>query len=401
LRSYLKQKLPDYLVPAAFVLLAELPLTPNGKVDRRALPKLDDFGRDLEGAYAAPRDNLERQLANIWEKLLNVKPVGVNDSFFEMGGHSLLAVCLFAQIENRFGKHLPLATLFQSPTIEQLANVLREAEVSKTWSSLVAIQPLGFKPPLFCVHAAGANVLIYRPLSRHLGNDQPLYALQAQGLDGNADPFTRIEEMATHYIEEMRAFQPEGPYFLLGASFGGLVIYEMAHQLLAQGQEVALMAMLNTNCPVYTLAKRIRTHFGHLAQSGPGLYAREVAQALRRRMGKKSVSNGDNIVHDAQLRQLIERRRDGDEALVKTVLAILQAEREYLPAERVYPGKITLFWADAAPRDFEDNRLGWRNLAAGGLEVHVVPGTHTSIREEPNVMVLVDKLKPCLERAQL
>ena len=238
LRRLLAAKLPEYMMPSAFVMLAALPLTPNRKVDRRALPKPDESRRDLESTYLAPRDNLERQLANIWEKILDVKTVGVEDSFFELGGHSLLAVRLFAQIENRFGKRLPLAALFQAPTIEQLANVLRETAAAKSWSSLVAIQPHGSKPPLYCIHAAGANVLIYRPLSRHLGMDQPVYALQARGLDGQQQPFLHVEDMAAHYIREVRAFQPEGPYDLLGASFGGLVIFEMAHQLRAQGQQV-------------------------------------------------------------------------------------------------------------------------------------------------------------------
>ena len=175
----------------------------------------------------------------------------------------MLAARLFAQIENRFGIHLPLATLFQSPTIEQLANVLREYQPSGSWSSLVEIQPHGSKTPLFCIHAAGANVLIYRPISRHLGGDQPVYALQAQGLDGEKPPLRRVEDMAAHYIREMRSVQPVGPYYLLGASFGGLVIFEMAHQLLAQGQKVALLAMLNTECPVYHANSKDSLHISH------------------------------------------------------------------------------------------------------------------------------------------
>jgi len=129
--------------------------------------------------------------------------------------------------------------------------------------------------------------LIYKPLSRHLGNEQPVYALQAQGLDGQARPLTRVEDMAALYIREMRAFSAEGPYFLVGASFGGLVIYEMAQQLLAQDQEVALLAMLNTNCPVYTLAKRMRCHVGHFMEHGPRFYWRGVGKAVKRRLMKQ------------------------------------------------------------------------------------------------------------------
>ena len=397
LRRLLAAKLPDYMMPSAFVMLDALPLTPNRKVDRRSLPKPAEGRRSLESSYLAPRDNLEQQLANIWGKILDLKTIGVRDSFFELGGHSLLAVRLFAQIENRFGKRLPLAALFQAPTIEQLANVLRETEASKAWSSLVAIQPQGSRPPLYCIHAAGANVLIYRPLSRHLGNDQPIYALQARGLDGQQPPFLHVEEMAAHYIREIRAFQPEGPYHLLGASFGGLVIFEMAQLLLAQGQRVGLLAMLNTNCPVYPRSRKIRFHLEHLKEHGPAFYSRAVWQTVRRKMGQPTVSVEVNTVPDPALARLVADRRNGDEALVRTVLAILDAEKDYVPRGKMYPGKITLFRAEDVEEDAEDNRLGWEKLARGGLKVYSVPGTHISIREEPNVAVLAEKLRECLE----
>jgi len=206
--------------------------------------------------------------------------------------------------------------------------------------------------------------------------------------------------MATLYIKEIRARQPEGPYFLLGASFGGLVIYEMAQQLLAQGQQVALLAMLNTNCPVYTLAKRLRCHLGHLMEHGPRRYASKVSKAMKQRLtgrvaGDNNGSRETNAT-DADIQKLLVKDSGVDASLVRTVLAILSAEERYLPAQN-YPGKITLFWARDAPQDFEDNRLGWGRLAAGGLDLHVVPGTHTSMREEPLVAELVKKLKPYVQ----
>jgi len=407
LRALVSSKLPDYMLPAVFVELDGLPLTTNGKLDRRALPTPDETRPDLEQPYVGPRDQLEEQLVAMWANVLQLKSVGIRDNFFELGGNSLLAARLFAQIENRLGKHLPLATLFQFPTIEQLANFLRDSDTSKPWSSLVAIQPEGSRPPLFCVHAAGANVLIYRPLSRHLGRDQPVYALQAPGLDGRTSPFTSVEEMAALYLKEIRTFQSQGPYYLLGASFGGLVIYEMAQQLLAAGQEVALLAMLNTNCPVYTLAKRMRCHLGNLMEYGPRRYATEVSKSVKRRLtgqvakGSSGESNGSGKAKDldAEIQKLLVKDSGVDESLVRTVAAILSAEERYVPARREYPGKITLFWARDAKPNFQDNRLGWRRMAAGGLDLQVVPGTHTSMREEPYVAELVEKLKPCLANA--
>jgi thioesterase domain-containing protein len=339
--------------------------------------------------------------------VLQLKSIGIRDNFFDLGGHSLLAARLFAQIENRFGKHLPLATLFQSPTIEQLAHALRNSDTARGWSSLVTIQPEGSRPPLFCIHAGGANVLIYRPLSKHLGNDQPVYALQAQGLDGQSPPYTRVEDMAAHYIEEIRAFQPEGPYHLLGASFGGLVIYEMAYQLSQQGQKVGLVAILNTNCPVYTLGKRIASHAVHLKQHGPRIYSMAIVNGLLRRINKyvpvgniTSDHSRDSAARDQELQQVLENQQEHDDALVRTVLGILHADETYFPIGRIYPGKITVFRAIDHPKDFHDNRLGWRNLARGGFEAYDVPGTHTSMREEPRIAVLVEKLRPCLEKAQ-
>jgi amino acid adenylation domain-containing protein len=392
LREFIISKLPEYMAPAFFLELEKLPLTSNGKIDRRALPAPEEVRVHLSKDHVAPRDKVEEQLARLWAKVLQLKTVGVTDNFFEIGGDSLLAARLFAQIHNRFGKNLPLSTLFVSPTVEQLATRLREGEAGASWSSLVPIQPHGSKPALFCVHAAGANVLIYRPMSRHLGDDQPVYALQAQGLDGR-EPYTRVEDMAAHYVKEIRAFQPDGPYYLLGASFGGLVIYEMAQQFLAQGQEVGFLGMLNTNCPVYSLGKKLACHLGHLKERGVREYARGFSQSLRRRLNKT-----EDGAPNVEVQSVVQDQQD--EALVRTVAAILEAEQNYVPSRKRYPGKITFFWADDAPRDFEDNRQAWTKIAAGGCEIHVVPGTHTRMREEPHVQKLVEKLKPCLERAR-
>ena len=394
LSDFLRSKLSDYMVPAFFVELEVLPLTSNGKIDRRALPA-PQIGAHVAKDYVAPRDNVEAQLASLWAKILQVNVVGMTDNFFSLGGDSLLAARLFAQIHNRFGKNLPLSTLFASPTIEQLAKTLR-AEGGVTWSSLVPIQPLGSKPPLFCIHAAGANVLIYRPLSRHLGEDQPVYALQAQGLDGR-EPYRRVEDMAAHYIREIRAFQSSGPYYLLGASFGGLVVYEMAHQLLAQGEQVAFLGLLNTNCPVYSLRKKMQCHLGRLKQRGLRSYSADLTRALKQRLGR--ANSADNTVSaNTDVQSVVQDPQDA--SLVRTVAAILEAEQNYRPVNRRYPGKITFFWAEDAPRDFEDNRSGWTRIAAGNCEIYIVPGTHTKMREEPHVQKLVEKLKPCLEKAQ-
>jgi amino acid adenylation domain-containing protein len=399
LRAHLGARLPDYMVPAIYVELQRLPLTPSGKVDRRALSVPADY-RPESSQRIAPRDEIETGLAQLWERVLSLKEIGVTDNFFELGGHSLMASRLFAQIENRFGRNLPLATLFQSPTIEQLAAVLRAHETRDTWSSLVPIQPLGSRPPLFCVHAAGANVLIYRPLARHLGLDQPVYALQAQGLDGYTAPYDNVEEIATHYLKDVRALQPEGPYFLLGASFGGLVIYEMALQLQAQGQEVALLAMLNTDCPVVSLGKRVKCHVENLRQKGLKVYSLAALGSVLGRVNAKAGAALEAASANRELKEAIASRPDLNDPLVQTVLANLEAEKNYRPSVRDYPGRITYFWAKDAGSGYDDNRLAWKRLARGGFDLYQVPGDHATMREEPHVATLVEKLRPILDRTR-
>ncbi|MGA3164142.1 MAG: amino acid adenylation domain-containing protein [Verrucomicrobiota bacterium] len=249
LRRFLKDKLPEYMVPAVVVLLEALPVTPNGKVDRRALPAPDRSRPELEKAFVAPRDDLELQLTHIWEEVLGVRPVGVRDNFFELGGHSLLAVRLFALIEKRLGKKLPLTAVFQGATVEHLAGLLRQPATSGPQSSLVPLQPGGSKRSLFLVHPAGGHVFPYIHLAQLLGSDQPCYGLQARGLENGQDPHSRIEDMAAWYIQALQTVQPTGPYLLGGWSMGGVVAFEMAQQLHSQGQQVALLALLDGRIP--------------------------------------------------------------------------------------------------------------------------------------------------------
>ncbi|HEX2094384.1 MAG TPA: amino acid adenylation domain-containing protein, partial [Longimicrobiaceae bacterium] len=209
LREHLRGRLPEYMVPSALVLLDALPLSPNGKIDRRALPAP---GRAADEAYVPPRDDLELRLVQLWEELLEVRPVGVRDDFFALGGHSLLAVRLAARVEQLTGVPFPVAGLFTRSTVERMAEVLRGGEAPRSGSTLVPIRTTGAARPLFFVHAAGGNVLSYVELSRHLGADQPFYGLRARGMEDGEVPHSSVEEMAAEYLERLRAVQPEGPY---------------------------------------------------------------------------------------------------------------------------------------------------------------------------------------------
>ena len=248
LREFLKQKLPAHMIPAAFVTMRDLPLTPNGKIDRNS-PALTD--PSLADGFPArpcvpPRTPLEVELVRIWERVLGVKITSVRDNFFDLGGHSLLAVHMFAEIEKVFKVRLPLATLYEAPDIEDIARILSREIVSLRWPCLVAIQPSGSRPPFFCFHGDGGNVLIYKKLSHYLGSDQPVYGLQSQGLDGSSPLLKTVEEMAALYVREIRGVQPHGPYLLGGYCLGGTIAYETAQQLHAAGEEIALLALFDT-----------------------------------------------------------------------------------------------------------------------------------------------------------
>ncbi len=247
LREHLRQALPEYMIPAVYVLLDALPLTPNAKIDRKALP-VPQGGASTSSRHAiAPRTDEEKRMAAIFERVLNTRITSVYDSFFDLGGHSLLAVKLMTAIATEFGVRLPLARLFADSTVEKLAAILsKQTNHDSHWASLVPIRPQAGNPTLFLVHGAGGNILLYRELAEAMGPEVSVYGFQSQGLDYKTAPLTRIETMAGHYVKELRAFQPVGPYHLAGYCMGGTVAYEMACLLRQQGEQVGLVALLDT-----------------------------------------------------------------------------------------------------------------------------------------------------------
>ncbi|CAO3572923.1 unnamed protein product [Mortierella alpina] len=255
LRSYLSARLPDYMVPAAFVRLDALPLTPNGKLDRHALPAPLSHAFATED-YEEPRGAIENILAGIWAELLNIDRVGRNDGFFVLGGYSLLAVRMISRVRAMLGLDLSLRTLFEAPTIAELAPRLLATGVTQdeSYDVLLPIKPQGSRPPLFCVHPVTGLSWCFTGLSAHLDSDQPLYGLQARGLIDNGNMASSLDEMVVDYIDQIRRVQPHGPYYLLGYSFGGLVAHTMAAYLEKQGEQVALVALMDTPADYRTMA---------------------------------------------------------------------------------------------------------------------------------------------------
>jgi len=402
LRSFLAHDLPDYMMPARFVRVDKIPLNPNGKVDRQALPEPSTDRAMLQGECVAPLDEIERQLLNIWQELLGVSSVGTEDNFFELGGHSLLAVRLFSEVESRFGRKLPLATLFEATTISQLAAILRN-RTSPSWSSLVAIQSKGSKPPLFCIHGCGAHVFIYRSLVAYLDSDQPVYGLQAQGIDGIHEPFTRIQDMAAHYIKEIREVDSEGPYYLVGDTLGGLIAFEIAQQLTSQGKEVGLLAMFDTACPLpLSFGPRAVSHLRHLKEFGAKHYVLSAGGAVARKLGLSFPHVSAHVGLNAAEQEFADDVSASNDAVQRTEWCIYLATHvNYQPPSKRLPGRITYFRArdNRYGRGEDDYRLNWKR-GADEFEVYDIPGRHDTIREEPFVAGLADRFVSSLQRAQ-
>ncbi|GAB3930924.1 non-ribosomal peptide synthetase [Larkinella terrae] len=386
-KQQIRKNLPDYMVPNNFVVLAKLPLTPNGKIDKKALPDPMLDGVENRTGFMAPRTDIEKLVADIWKECLRLEKISVFDNFFELGGHSLIAVQVMTRLEKKTGKRLPLSMLFEYPTIEKLASILHMNGRSVTWDSLVPIKPQGTKIPLYIVHGAGLHVLLFNTLAINMDADQPVYGLQAKGINSDDEPLDSIEAIAAYYIDAIMAKNPDGPYALAGYSFGGIIAYEMSKQLKEKGKEVKMLAMFDSYAdqsnfydpwPIRlwndsaTLVKE-RLYILTLLKKYPGETIRTKVDSIKRRTN-----------------QLYRRIRYNEDYMkvfhgnyYKVNETNIIAARNY----RLVPQdiKITLFRAKkqlAYKADFEF--LGWKPFALKGIDIHEVPGDHVNLFTPPN-----------------
>jgi amino acid adenylation domain-containing protein/FkbH-like protein len=405
LRDYLRQRLPEYMVPSAFVQLEALPLTANGKLNRAALPMPDVTGKGPQSVATAPRDEVEQTLASIWQAVLGIPVVGIDDRFFDMGGHSLLAVRLISQIEKAFDRKLKLATVFQAQTIRELACVLREQTGERESSAVVEIQGRGARPRIFLVHGAGGGMFWgYINLSKHLGPEQPVYALRSRALDGLQE-FETIGEMARAYVADLKVAQPAGPYYLGGYCFGGNVAYEMARQLEERGDEIALLLLLNCAPPnsSYTNFHFTPAWCGRFIKNTVywGKYFSQWTPSQRRdffrwkrerwaaRLGlgpKNQSAAGEVDVGDMiDLAVFSPDERKAWEAHIRALLAYKPKPinaRVHLIRSPGHP-----LWCAFLP-DY-----GWGSLARGGVDGRIVPGAHEKVLEEPCVKIVAAEVE--------
>ncbi len=395
LHEVLREKLAAYMVPAAIVVLDEMPLTQNGKIDWQALPSPEDSGDDRSTISIAPRDAVELRLAKLWKDVLHLPSVSVTDNFFDLGGNSMAAVRLMAKVQKEFGKQLPLSVLFQRGTVEYFAGLLRQESGSVSSSPLVELQPEGTKPPVFFVHAAGGTVFSYLKLARRLGPDQPSYGIQSLGLINEHANELTIEEMAAAYVSAIVERQPEGPYFVGGWSFGGVVAFEVARQLQEQGRRVAMLALIDSRA--FAGIDDDTAHDGMLALA----FARDIGVEL------DSTSFAESLTPNEQLQRILMHAKrtnalppDTDFEQILQFYNVYRANMiawsRYRP--QTYSGRVTLYRATDRPLEaYFDSQLGWSEYVTGEIEVQTIPGGHYTLLNEPGVELLASALKSSLE----
>ncbi|HRD53500.1 MAG TPA: amino acid adenylation domain-containing protein [Flavobacteriales bacterium] len=359
-REHLRAKLPAYMVPTGFMVMNELPLTANGKIDRRALPLPSAQASALKAEHVAPRNTIERSLAAIWGKLLNVSDIGIHDDFFDLGGHSLIGIQLLGQVEQQFNKTLPLKSLFEAPTIAQFAELLKGEGATHDWKNLSLVQPGGNGLPLFIVHGDEASHFI----PKHIGNTRPFYAFFHQGEDGKRIEHTSVEAIAAHFIREMKQAQPKGPYLLTGFSFGGIVAYEMAQQLSQAGDDVPMLSVIDTYSPALH-AKAIESDMRFYTPLKNMIYRWIVQRALRNDGTVPTRYRNFHIIDTYDRAVLAYKPKPW-----KGALTVLKAQDSWGPQS-----------------------MGWEGLAKGGLHVKVLPGDHYSVIKEPHVQQLAHILE--------
>ena len=401
-KGALKERLPVHMIPADFILLKKFPLLPNGKIDRKLLPRPGNLNtRDKKHVF--PRTDTEKLIATIWAELLGLESVGVYEDFFELGGHSLIAIQVMMKLEKETGQRLPLATLFNHSTVEALALLLNMDSKSITWDSLVPIHPDGTKVPLYMVHGAGLNVLIFNTLAKQMHPDQPIFGLQAKGLNDVDEPLERIEEMATHYISEIINHNPNGPYALAGFSFGGMIAFEMAKQLKAIGKEVSMLAMFDTEVSqshkfkpfparaIYSAKHKINQLLFTfvLLREDPKRTIEYKTESLKRRL--------------IQLYWKIKYGKDQSQPGFFGYSNKIDQQNEIAAENYIltpYDGSIEIFRAKKRTFYMDDfSYLGWKPFALKGVRIHDIPGEHNYIFAPPNDKEFAHILQKCLDNA--
>ncbi len=411
-KQAVRQTFPDFMVPSTFIQLDIIPLTPNGKIDFKALPEPQIADSQRQTKFVSPTNAVEEQLLSIWKKLLSIEKISIHDNFFELGGHSLLSIRLFNQLAEMFDKKLPLSVLFQAPTIKDLAEVIGSGETAVSSTNIIPIQPNGTKPPVFLMHGFGGGVVGYGELARLLGTNQPVYGLQAEGFNGEGASDETVTMMAARYMEAIQTIQPTGPYYLGGYCYGGVVAYELARQLEAQGESINLVAIFEGYAPLrgeqrvstwrspYLMLNYIRNMPYWLADY-LSLGRKQMWQRIQRKSRNVVKRTLSRLGFSAnwQVTDVIDDASYIPPYHYQLMQMHIRAMNSYSP-ER-YQGGVTLFRVRSQSLSrTPDPKMGWQKLANSGVTVHHIDGSHHNILEQPHVQSLAIELKKSLDKAQ-
>jgi amino acid adenylation domain-containing protein len=394
--------LPYFMVPSSWHLLSAFPLNPNGKIDRKALVELASADQARARECASPRNSLELELVGIWQEILDTDAVGIREDFFELGGHSLLAIRLLALLQQRISVKMTFADIIENPTIEKLAAHIHDGtHETIPFSHVVHIQPKGQQRPLFCIHPGGGNVQGYLDLARLLGEDQPLYGIQAAGFENGQEVIENLDTMAQRYVKALRTIQPTGPYAIIGWCFGGRAAFACAETLRDQGQAVEYLAFLDAYAPHVIPETLKQSDDATLWESLLSEDTPVSAEQLRMYTPEEQITRVISLAKEADL---IPGYYSDEQA--KNVMRVFRANSRIVqtPIKSPYPGRLELFKAEDEAKTAllftSDPTLGWQDVFTEPVTVTVVPGNHNTLVRQPHVQVLAGLISSALEKVR-
>jgi amino acid adenylation domain-containing protein len=392
-RVALQARLPEYMVPTEFVVIDQLPVSTAGKVDRKALLALEVI-KPVSLDFKEAVSPTEKIVLNIWKRYLNYDKISITDSFFDLGGHSIIAIMIVTAVSKATGKQMPISALLKYPTIEKFAGFIDAGHQEVLWNLLVPIKPTGSKTPIYLIHGDGLNVLAFTDLASYLDKEQPVYGMQAKGLNGVDEPAGTLQEITSEYVKELIRQNPDGPYILAGYSYGGYIAVEMHRQLTAMGKKVKMLIMLDTE--------------GEKSDYKPWsvlfyMKSKKHSLLLLRKLKNMVLHPGSKLIDEQQ--QLIDQRQQAprnqeSEAFYKQIDKIAKMYHKALRRYQMEPfdDKIYLFKAKINVHHVYDKEfLGWKKYAKKGVEKYMVPGNHLSIMLKPNVKELAAALQKKLD----
>lgn len=397
IRHEMQTTLPHFMVPNTFVRIDALPQTPNGKVDRRALPAADADHIDTGSEHISPALGLETRITEAWKKVLSLPEVGATDSFFDLGGDSLLAVQLVLEVERTLEKSLPLSVFYHAATIRGMARWLSGEQQETPARGVICLNPHGSQPPLFCIPGRGGTAFSYRGLAALLDDDRPVYALQYPGIDDDEQPYDRVEALAAEFIQRIRAVNPDGPVLLAGYSFGGLLAYEMAQQLNAEGVQVPYLGLLDTLAPGAIRPRpKIQRMWLHLSEMTLSAAIRRIRQSLTGGDDPSTANRQDDHWHDAPVPSTSDGRIA--QSLARLRQAAKSARAHYKP--KPYDGDLCLFKTSHQPDWMRfmtvEPGYGWGQLVHGRVCEYIIPGAHLEVFDAAHAAMLAEQVRASL-----